>query len=175
MNHQRLIIIGFMASGKTTLVHQLARQLSCSAIDLDELIARRERRTPQEIIEQDGEAEFRRIETEALREVLSDASVKVLALGGGAWTVVENRKLIAEQEALTVWLDAPFELCWKRIEAGQATRPLAPSEQSARKLYSERRSIYESGSVCVSVSEYENAEDIATKITEIVRLQGAKG
>src|SRR5882762_3930795 len=127
MNHQRLIIIGFMASGKTTMAHHLARKLNCSGIDLDELIARRERRTPQEIIEQDGEEGFRRIETEALREVLSDASVQVIALGGGAWTVAENRKLIAQQGALTVWLDAPFELCWKRIEAGQATRPLAPS------------------------------------------------
>ena len=146
------------------MAHHLARKLNCSAIDLDELIARRERRTPQEIIEQDGEEEFRRIETEALREVLSDASVQVIALGGGAWTVAENRKLLAQQGVLTVWLDAPFELCWKRIEAGHATRPLAPSEEAARKLYSQRRPIYESGSVRVSVSEDESAEDIAMRV-----------
>jgi len=164
MHYQRVIIIGFMASGKTTMAHQLARQLNCSAIDLDELIALRERRTPQEIIEQDGEEEFRRIETGALREVLSDTSVQVIALGGGAWTVAENRKLISQQGALTVWLDASFELCWKRIEAGQATRPLAPSEEATRNLYSQRRPIYESASMRVAVSEGESAEDIAMRI-----------
>lgn len=164
MSYQRIIIIGFMASGKTTVANNLGRKLDCSAIDLDELIALRERRTPQEIIEQDGEEEFRRVETEALREGLNDASAQVIALGGGAWTVAENRELIAQQGALTVWLDAPFELCWRRIEAGHALRPLAPSQEAARKLYSERRPIYESADVRVSVSEDESAEDIAMRV-----------
>jgi len=61
---QQIIIIGFMGTGKTTVAHELGRKLNCLAVDLDELIARRESRTASEIIEQDGESEFRRIEAQ---------------------------------------------------------------------------------------------------------------
>ena len=168
MSSQRIVIIGFMATGKTTVAHNLARLLNCLAIDLDALIAEREQRGPKEIIEQDGEDAFRVIETEALRKVLLNTTVRVIAVGGGAWTVAENRKLIAEHGAFTVWLDAPFELCWKRIEAGGELRPLARSQEMALKLYVERRAIYESAQLRVAVSENESAEEIAMKIADVV-------
>lgn len=169
MSCQRIIIIGFMGSGKTTVAHNLARKLNCRAVDLDYQIAAREKRGAKEIIEQDGEAAFRRVETEALREVLQDETARVIAIGGGAWTIAENRKLIAQSGGLTVWLDAPFELCWQRIETGSAARPLAPSQEVARKLYAERRPVYESANVRISVSENESAEEIATRITSAVQ------
>ena len=168
MSNQRIIIIGFMGTGKTTVAYDLARKLNSAAIDLDELVAERERRGPKEIIEQDGEEAFRRIETQALREVLIDATARVIAVGGGAWTVAENRKLVAEYGALSVWLDAPFELCWTRIAAAPEPRPLARSREMALKLYAERRPVYESADVRVSVSENESAEEIATKIVDLV-------
>ena len=84
----QIIIIGFMGTGKTTVALELARKLNCRAIDLDDLIAiTREGRSPKEIIEQDGESRFREIETEALREVLQDETARVVAVGGGAWTI----------------------------------------------------------------------------------------
>jgi len=67
---QQIIIIGFMGTGKTTVAHELGRQLNCLAVDLDELIERREHRSASEIIEQDGEGEFRRIESHLLYETL---------------------------------------------------------------------------------------------------------
>jgi shikimate kinase len=168
MSYQRIVIIGFMATGKTTVAQNLARQLNCPAVDLDDLILQRVRRGPKEIIEEDGEDAFRKVETEALREVLLDATARVIALGGGAWTITENRKLIAQRGAFTVWLDVPFELCWKRIVAGREARPLAVSREMALKLYAERRPVYETADVRVSVSEAESAEEIATKIAEVV-------
>jgi shikimate kinase len=168
MSNRRIFIIGFMAAGKTTVAQELARRLNCLAIDLDELVAERNGRGPKEIIEQDGEDAFRSVETGALREVVLDASARIVAVGGGAWTVAENRKLIAENEGFTVWLDAPFELCWQRIEAGREARPLAPSREQTGKLYAERRSVYESADVRISVSENESAEEIATKTADVV-------
>jgi len=171
MTCQRIIIIGFMGTGKTTVAHNLARELNCRAVDLDYVIAAREARDAKEIIGQDGEAAFRRAETEALREVLRDETARVIAVGGGAWTIAENRQLIAQSGGLTVWLDAPFELCWQRIETGSAARPLAPSQEVARRLYAERRPVYESADLRISVSENESAEEIATKIVELVDEQ----
>lgn len=173
MSLPRIVIIGFMATGKTTVAHDLARALNCSAIDLDELVAEREKRTPKEIIEQDGEDAFREIESLALCDVLMAGVVQVIAVGGGAWTKAENRKLIAEHGAFTVWLDAPFELCWKRIEADPRVRPLASSREMAQQLYDQRRPLYEAAAVRVSVSENETAEQIAMKIVDVVLAQGA--
>ena len=79
-----IVIVGFMGSGKTTVGNELARRLACRAVDLDSWITERERRSPTEIIEQDGETAFRRIETEALLEVLREAfgsSATVVAVG----------------------------------------------------------------------------------------------
>jgi shikimate kinase len=164
----QIIIIGFMGTGKTTVARELALRLNCLGVDLDELITKNERRSPKEIIEQVGENTFREIETKTLREVLIEGVACVVAVGGGAWTIAENRKLIKEQGAFTVWLDAPFELCWKRIEAGLETRPLARSQETARKLYAGRRSVYELADARVTVNEDESIEETAQKVASAV-------
>jgi shikimate kinase len=172
VTNQQIIIIGFMGSGKTTVAHELGRKLNCLAVDLDELIARRESRGPSEIIEQDGESEFRRIETQLLCEVLEEARARIIAVGGGAWTIAANRQLIAERGALTMWLDADFELCWKRIESGREARPLARSRELAERLYGERRPIYELADARVTVAQGDSAAETASKVfTEILRRQ----
>jgi shikimate kinase len=141
-------------------------------VDLDELITKREGRSPSEIIAQDGEGRFRELETRHLREVLESESAGVIAVGGGAWTTPANRHLIAEHEALTIWLDAPFELCWKRIEADGEVRPLARSRELAERLYAARRPVYELAAARVAVSESESTGEIEAKVSrEILRLQ----
>lgn len=174
MNNQQIVIVGFMGSGKTTVAHALARKLNSRTVDLDELITQRETRAPKEIIEQDGEEAFRTIESRLLHEVLVGAFARVLAVGGGAWTIADNRKRILEHEAFTVWLDAPFELCWNRIEAGREARPLARSRELAQTLYDARLPIYALADARVPVSEDESAEEIAAKVARIVLRQSAK-
>jgi shikimate kinase len=170
MTFQPVVIVGFMGSGKTTVAHELARQLGCGAIDLDDLITEREKRSPKVIIEQDGEEGFREIETRTLREVLDEGAARVIAVGGGAWTIAENRKLIAERAAFIAWLDASFELCWERIEASGKTRPLARSREMAQKLYDERRPIYELAGARIRIHANESAEETAGKIAVCSKL-----
>lgn len=175
MTNQQIIIIGFMGTGKTTVAQSLARLLNRRAIDLDNLITQQEDRGPREIIEQEGEETFREIETRTLREVLLQTTDCVIAMGGGGWTIAENRTLIARHGALTVWLDSSFDLCWKRIEAGRETRPLAQSRALAEALYSARRPVYELAEVRIPVSESESVEAVAQKVARIVLEQNASG
>lgn len=161
-----IIITGFMGAGKTTVASALSRKLSCTMIDLDHLIKEREGRTPQEIIDEDGEQPFREIESSALRDALANNTARIIALGGGAWTIADNRALINEQDAFTVWLDAPFELCWQRITSENFERPLARDLKSARRLYEERRAFYDQTTLHVRVNEERSADSLAAEIID---------
>ena len=122
MTNRRIVILGFMGCGKTTVAAELGRELNCSFIDLDSYILERQGRSSAEIIQYDSETTFREIETLALRDVLQQRGAHVVALGGGTWTIPANRTLIALHDCLSVWLDAPFEL-FDRDQAFDAEVP----------------------------------------------------
>jgi len=162
----KIIITGFMGSGKTTVAQALARLRGYEMIDLDDLIAAAEGRSAGLIIEQDGEPRFRELERQVLLQTLSRDENFVLALGGGAWISEMNRQMIAEHQATSVWLDAPFDLCWKRIESFSALRPLAPNEQAALELFTARASCYELADVRIPVTEQKSADHLAAEINK---------
>jgi shikimate kinase len=166
-----IIITGFMGAGKTTVARALARRFACAMIDLDELLAEREGRTAQAIIEADGEPRFREIESSVLRDALTINAAPIVALGGGTWTISRNRLLINDHGAFTVWLDAPFKLCWNRIVKQDITRPLACDFQSAQRLYDARRAVYDQTTLRVRVNEESSADAIAAEIAEALLLR----
>lgn len=162
MTTRRIVILGFMACGKTTVGSELARQLECGFVDLDSFIGEREARSPADIITQDGQAAFRELETLALRDVLQNRQAHVIALGGGTWMKAANRTMIALFDCLTVWLDTPFEICWERISNSSTVRPLAPNLETARKRFEERRDFYALAERRIEVE----AEDSVKRIVE---------
>lgn len=164
MKDRRVIIVGFMGCGKTTVAEALAQRLGCAMIDLDAFINDRESRSPAEIIEQDGEVAFREIETGALREVLENRRARVIALGGGAWTIEANRSRAERHGCLSVWLDAPFELCWERITSGGTVRPLAPERQRAKALYDSRRPTYGLAQIRIDSRETKGLDEIVIEV-----------
>lgn len=163
--NRRIVIVGFMGCGKTTVARALAERLECEMIDLDSFITEREGRSPAEIIRADGEPFFREIESLALSNVLQHRNIRVAALGGGTWTIPANRTLIALHNCLSVWLDAPFDVCWKRIAtSSNAVRPLAPDHESAQRLYELRRENYQLAAARIPVNESDAPEVLADRI-----------
>jgi shikimate kinase len=71
---------------------------------------------------------------------------------------------------LTVWLDAPFELCWRRIQKDGATRPLAPDEATARARYEQRAPLYGQALIHIVINEPQPPDDISEIIAD--RLRG---
>ena len=166
MTNRRIIIVGFMGSGKSTVAQALARRLNSTMIDLDAEITRTDGRSPKEIIEEEGETAFRQIESQVLKQVLNQNTARVIALGGGAWTLANNRALIVNDGAISVWLDTPFELCWQRIANSGSERPLARNESQARILYEERRASYSSANLHINASENKAADQIASEVIQ---------
>ncbi len=142
MDESRIVLTGFMGVGKSTVARHLAFILRTNKIDLDSVIESTERQTIAEIIEKVGENGFRQIETENLRKILTENPARILALGGGAWTIEENRRLIKAENCVSVWLESSFEHCWRNISYSKRVRPLAKNKKQARKLFDEREKVY---------------------------------
>jgi shikimate kinase len=144
---KRVVLTGFMGSGKTTVGLLLAERLGWKFVDLDDEIERRESRTVAEIFAQSGEALFRRLETEALRSALG-VSNAVIALGGGAIEAQTNRDLLAgSDQTLTVLLTAPFVTLYDRClrqgsEQSAAVRPLLQDRDSTAERLARRDGLY---------------------------------
>lgn len=164
--NNKIVITGFMGSGKSTVARALAQLLDYRTTDLDDLIQSAVGRSARQIIEADGEPRFRELEQQALSELLQTSDKYVVALGGGAWISEANRRAIKEQSATSVWLDAPFRLCWHRISAADEQRPLARNEAEAFELFSSRRSCYELADVHIAVTEQKSATEIAAEILQ---------
>ena len=95
---RRIVLAGFMCAGKTTVGRALAARLDGALLDTDAALVEREGRSIEAILDEDGEPRFRQLERDALRAVLERDASRVIALGGGTWTVAENRALIAAHD-----------------------------------------------------------------------------
>jgi len=162
-----IFLVGFMASGKSTVGPLLAARLGRRFVDLDLVIEARAGCAIADLIEREGEERFREIETETLREVASHGGT-IIAPGGGAITRAENRELMSRL-GITVWLDAPFELCWLRIQKDGATRPLAPDEATARARYEGRLELYRQSSIHIPINQSQSPDDISETTIRCLR------
>lgn len=154
----QIFLVGFMASGKSTVGPILAERLQRPFIDLDRLIEAQARCTIFDLIQRKGEEHFRQLETQTLAAT-AHGEVAVIAPGGGAITRAENRALM-QQNGLVIWLNAPFELCWQRIQQDGVTRPLAPDEATARARYEQRLPLYQSAALHIAIHPAQSAAEI---------------
>jgi shikimate kinase len=152
-----------MGCGKTRVARELARQLNVVMVDLDDQVTKRVGRSPAQLIVEGGEPAFRVIEADTLRHVLQIGEAKVIALGGGAWIQEANRRLLNQYGCISVWLDAPFEMCWTRISSSQEDRPLGRTREQALALYEQRRPVYELAKVHIPIRE-ENFEELISRV-----------
>ena len=167
-----IVITGFMGCGKTEVSGHLAQQLNVKLTDLDDWITQTEGRSPAQLIREEGERAFREIETRALARVLGNLEAGVIALGGGAWIEPTNRELIEAANAISVWLDTPFALCWERIESSTEDRPLGRTKEQAGELYERRRAIYELAEIRISIEQDDEPQEIASQIVDAVHASG---
>jgi shikimate kinase len=147
-----IYVVGFMASGKSTIGRHLAHRLGWSFFDTDDEIEAAEKMTIADIFTARGEPDFRRIETEIIRQHvgwIERGRPAVLALGGGAFAESANRDLL-ENNGVTVWLDCPFEVVKRRV--GEAShRPLARDPEKFAALYESRREVYRLADVGIPI------------------------
>ncbi len=128
-----------MAAGKSTVARALSARIDWRVEDVDSRIEAREHRAVADIFATRGEARFRAIEREVLRDLLPLRHT-VVATGGGTFADPANRRLI-NADGASVWLDVSFETVVDRIPP-DGRRPLAADRTTMEALYRTRQSAY---------------------------------
>ena len=153
---------------------ELGARLGWRFADLDDRVEAREGRSVSEIFRDSGEAEFRRAEHAALRELLAElesGSRLILALGGGAFVQAANVALVEGVETPTVFLDASPEELWRRCLADAVERPLRRDQQEFRQLYDLRRPCYQQARLCIQTGG-RSVGAVVDEILESLSLRG---
>jgi len=141
----KLVLIGFMGSGKTTIGRSLSKALDMDFIDMDHEIEKQEGKMIKDIFQQDGETHFRDLETAFLKTRMDDTNI-ILSTGGGVILKEENRDLLSRLGTV-VLLHAEIEHIINNICGDEArkNRPLLQEEDymdKIKRLYEEREERY---------------------------------
>lgn len=167
-----IVLVGFMAAGKTTVGRILADRIGRDFIDLDELILRRTGRTAGAIIRSDGETAFRDVEAKITAELAGRPDL-VVATGGG-WGARPELAGLLGPGAIRVWLRIPAAEAVRRAAAAGEDRPLldpdGPEEavRRAERLLEQREPFYAAAEIVVDVE----GKEPAVVVEEIVRGLG---
>ena len=119
---RRIILIGYMGAGKTTVGKALAKELRMPFYDLDRYIESRMHKTVKAIFDERGEAGFRKIEHNMLHEVAEFEDI-IISCGGGTPCFFDNIDYMNRQGE-TVYLKATPEVLYGHLKMGKTIRPL---------------------------------------------------
>lgn len=156
-----------MGAGKTTVGRLLATQLGYGFVDTDAIIEQLTQKSINQIFAEQGETEFRQIETKVLAEVCAYTRLAI-ATGGGIVMRRENWSYL--HHGLIVWLDLPVEALYSRL-AEDTTRPLLQDADPVGKLRSlleQRRSLYAQADLHITPNPQDTPDLIAAQVLEAI-------
>ncbi len=168
---ERVVLLGYMTSGKSTVGQALARRLEWEFLDFDVEIERRAGATVKEVIAAHGEAAFREMEA-ALTDEVAERPGLVLAPGGGWITRPEQLDRLGAR-TLSVWLRVSVDETVRRLNADRIDRPFRghPDPRAMiGQMLAEREPLYRLADVSVP-AEGRSPEGVAFEIETIVRTR----
>lgn len=165
----KVILLGYMGSGKSTIGKRLAHKRNSKFIDLDTYITNKEQTTINDIFKHKGEIYFRKIETMYLEELVNSEDNLVLSLGGGTPCYGKNMNIIKNASDYSFYLKGSIDTLYKRLSKAKTKRPLianlqpeALKEYIAKHLF-ERRTFYEQANFKIAIND-QTVEEIVTAI-----------
>ncbi len=170
---KRVFLIGYMGSGKTTIGKKIAEKINMHFIDLDLFIENRYRKNIRQIFEEKGEAVFRKIEAQALKEVAEFEDI-VVSTGGGVPCFFNNMALM-NTWGTTIYLKVSVEELVKRLNGCKQNRPLIKDKDPDElKIYvseslKERELFYNQASFVLDTEQLLTETDVDTMVDYLIR------
>ena len=167
-----IVLIGYMASGKTSVGQILAKKLSYEFIDLDDFIEEKENATVKELFSSKGEIYFRKVETQYLKELLvSKEQNIVLSLGGGAPCFGNNiDSVLNAKNAVSIYLKGSVSFLANKLINKKSKRPLIAHIETVEEMTEfvgkhlfERMPFYSQAEKHVNI-DYKSKQDIVEEI-----------
>lgn len=162
----RIILIGFMGVGKTTIGKIIAKKLKLNFVDMDNYIEKREGKSISKIFEEYGEQHFRELESESLKDLIKSDNI-VISTGGGIVTTKENSEIL-KKEKIVIFLDGNTQTILNHLSKEIDKRPLLSNsnnvEYTISNLLNERYEKY--NSICdikIDINE-KNIEEVVSQI-----------
>lgn len=171
---KRIILIGYMGAGKTTIGKVLARELGVDFYDLDWYIEDRFHKKIPDIFAEKGEEEFRNIERKMLHEVVEFENV-VIACGGGTPCFFDNMEYM-NQQGDTFFLNANPSVLREHLGMGKSIRPLiqgkSPEELKAyiEQSLTQRLPFYNKAKFTIDIDVIHTREEIKSYANKIKNL-----
>ena len=165
---RRIVLIGFMGSGKTSVGRMLASELGWRFADFDQVVEEEAGMTVAEIFARHGEPHFRSIEERVARRLLQEVDV-VLGSGGG-WAAQPGRLRELPEGTATVWLKVSPGEALLRASKEPGSRPLlagADAGDAATRLLAERTAAYAEARWAVD-TEGSSVEDVSARIVDML-------
>ncbi len=161
---QRIVLTGFMGSGKSTVGPLLAQHLGWPFLDVDDVIEAEAGATISELFARHGEAPFRdREQATIARLAARDTGALVLALGGGAIERAETRDLLLTTPGtLLVHLEVELATTLARCAGTADTRPILADKANLANRYARRLPLYRSAQVSIAVDALTPEQLVAT-------------
>ena len=172
----RIILIGYMGAGKTTIGKALSKELGIIFYDLDWYIESRMRKTVSEIFAERGEEGFRQIEYNMLHEVAEFEDV-IISCGGGTPCFFDNMDYL-NQQGQVVYLKAEPEVLYKHLLMAKVERPLLKDKSKEELLtfikeqLEKREPFYTKARYTLDVSLMDNYDKIKFSVEKIKELLG---
>lgn len=121
---RKIILLGYMGCGKSTIARRLSKITNIPYVDLDKSIEERINLSINEIFEQRGEIYFRKLEHEIFVELLNDPRNLIIGLGGGTPCYANNHELLKGDNIFSIYLKASVETLFGRLVFNKSKRPL---------------------------------------------------
>jgi len=171
LTKNKLVLLGYMACGKTSVAKLIAKKSAFKYIDLDAYISLKERMSISDIFKSKGEIYFRKIESRYLEDILMHKNAYVLAIGGGTPCYGQNMELI-NNHATSIFLSVSINTLVSRLKSEKKSRPLVANikdsdlhEFVAKHLF-ERLPFYEKAQHVIDGSD-KDTETIALEILKM--------
>lgn len=165
-----IILIGFMGCGKTSIGSKLSFRLHRNFIDTDKQIEKKHGKVISDIFREEGEAFFRQLETECLKELLGQKDNCIIAVGGGLPLQKENRELL-RQLGYLIYLQVTPDTIYKRLRS-DTTRPLLQGDNPRgriEELLNQRSSVYAETADMIMDTDGKELEQIMDEIQEALK------